>query len=230
MLLAGGASVLSADERVMGQAAALADFMRANPAQGIVLHHVLSVCITVSGVPFALVDLAAGWVFRDRPWLVLLILLAAKTVGSLVCFCVARLWLSEDRKAEVLAHPTIARVNRLLAHSPLYYGTLARLAVMPSLIKNYGLALLDIELPTYLCCCVLGSCVGVPLQAMLGMHMGHIYLGVAAADSAEEAGSSDVAMAGGAVVGVISTILVLSSVVRTLLGSDEEEAAAAKAR
>ena len=37
-------------------------FIQDNPLQGVALHSVLSTCITVSGVPFALVDLAAAWV------------------------------------------------------------------------------------------------------------------------------------------------------------------------
>ena len=40
----------------------LVHFIQDNPVQGAALHSILSTCITVSGVPFALVDLAAAWV------------------------------------------------------------------------------------------------------------------------------------------------------------------------
>ena len=41
--------------------------------------------------------------------------------------------------------------------NPVYFGTLLRLATIPTVIKNYGLALLAITLPQYLVCCIIGS-------------------------------------------------------------------------
>ena len=77
-------------------------------------------------------------------------LLFAKTLGSVICFCVARNIISESRKRSILANPTICKVNRVLSTSPVYYGTLCRLATMPTVVKNYGLALLDIRFPDYM--------------------------------------------------------------------------------
>ena len=163
------------------------EFLQENPVQGVALHAVLSSAITVSGIPFALVDLGAAWVYRESPAKVLAMLLFAKTVGSAVCFLIARGLLSEQRKASLLEHATIKRVNKVLQSSPLYYGTLCRLATMPAAVKNYGLALLDISFPTYMGCCLLGSVVGVPLQGMLGMQLGAVYLGVATEGDAADA-------------------------------------------
>merc|ERR1712046_59247 len=106
-----------------------------------------------------------------------------KTTGSILCFVIARTILPQGMRREVLEHRTIAKVNRLLARSPVYYGTVARLATMPAFVKNYGLASLNaIAFPQYLICCVLGSIIFVPLQAMLGHHLGGIYLGLAQPD------------------------------------------------
>lgn len=41
--------------------------------------------------------------------------------------------------------------------NPVYFGTLLRLATIPTVVKNYGLALLAITLPQYLVCCIIGS-------------------------------------------------------------------------
>ena len=61
---------------------------------------------------------------------------------------IARSVLSAQRKRDLLSHRTIARVNRVLKQSPVWYGTLVRLATLPAAVKNYGLALLEIEFPT----------------------------------------------------------------------------------
>lgn len=68
-------------------------------------------------------------------------------LGSILCFVVARSVLPTTRhlfgagarcrqsgKESVLAHPTVARVDRILASSPIYYGTLFRLALLPAFV------------------------------------------------------------------------------------------------
>ena len=139
---------LSADERLKRGALQFAEFIQANPWQGVALHAVLSTAVTVSGMPFALIDLAAAWVYRETPLAAVAMLFFAKTVGSAVCFAIARSVLSAQRKRDLLSHRTIARVNLVLKQSPVWYGTLVRLATLPAAVKNYGLALLEIEFPT----------------------------------------------------------------------------------
>eukprot|EP01045_Picozoa_sp_COSAG04_P017369 COSAG04_NODE_1531_length_6449_cov_3.075276_4_plen_84_part_00 len=67
-------------------------------------------------------------------------------------------------------------------------------------------------------CCMLGSLVGVPLQAVLGMQLGAVYLGVAT-EADQEAGL-EVAVA--SLVGVISLLLVVKLLVSAALGGDED--------
>ena len=237
-LFVGLGMALSADERLKRGALQFADFIQANPWQGVALHAVLSTAVTVSGMPFALIDLAAAWVYRETPLAAVAMLFFAKTVGSAVCFAIARSVLSAQRKRDLLSHRTIARVNRVLKQSPVWYGTLVRLATLPAAVKNYGLALLEIEFPTCeffplscasrarlerawcadMLCCMLGSVVGVPLQAVLGMQLGAVYLGVAT-EADQEAGL-EVAVA--SLVGVISLLLVVKLLVAAALGGDEE--------
>jgi copper chaperone len=195
--------------------------MREHPLQGVVLHAVLSTAITISGVPFALIDLGAAWVYRDTPAAAMAMLFFAKTLGSATCFAIARGLLSERRKAALLEDKTIKRVNNVLKQSPLYYGTLCRLATMPAAVKNYGLAILpDIEFPTFMACCMLGSLVGVPIQAVMGMQLGAVYLGVADANQQLQL-STEAAV--GMLVGVVSLLLVLRLIVPALLGKDTDE-------
>ena len=139
---------LSADERLKRGALQFAEFIQANPWQGVALHAVLSTAVTVSGMPFALIDLAAAWVYRETPLAAVAMLFFAKTVGSAVCFAIARSVLSAQRKRDLLSHRTISQVNQVLKQSPVWYGTLVRLATLPAAVKNYGLALLEIEFPT----------------------------------------------------------------------------------
>merc|ERR1740115_42504 len=213
--------ILSKDERLQLGAQHLVTFMQENPLEGVVLHSVLSTAITVSGIPFSLVDLGAAWVYRHSLMQAMAMLLVAKTVGSMVCFVIARQLLSESRKQELVAHPTIARVNRVLKGSPVYYGTLCRLATMPAFVKNYGLASLDIALPQYMVCCLLGSVIGVPLQAILGRELGGVYLGLMPEEQAMGNVSQEVLI--GAVVSIVAMILVIKVVVQSLLGEDEEK-------
>lgn len=89
-------------------------------------------------------------VYRDNMFKVMGMLLFAKTLGSVICFGLARNVISNSRKKRILANPTICKVNRVLSSSPIYYGTLCRLATMPTVVKNYGLALLEIRFRDYI--------------------------------------------------------------------------------
>merc|ERR1712166_1633094 len=102
----------------------------------------------------------------------------AKTSGGLLCYIIAQ-QLPESRKEDLRSNSTVARINKLLGTNPVYFGTLLRLATIPTVIKNYGLALLAISLPQYLVCCVIGSCVYIPLQTYMGSTLGEMMLGIA---------------------------------------------------
>jgi len=220
LCLIGLSMALSSNEQLKQQAVRFVGFVRDNPVQGVALHAALSTAITVSGVPFSLIDLGAAWVYRDTPAAAVAMLFVAKTIGSAACFVIARGVLSEQRKAALLEDKTIKRVNRVLKQRPLYYGTLCRLATMPAAVKNYGLALLDIPFTTFMACCMLGSVVGVPIQAVLGMQLGAVYLGVAETDGQPQPGAE---AAVGVLVGVVSLVLVLRLLVPALLGQDTED-------
>jgi len=209
---------ISSNPTLKSKAAEFAFFMRKNPALGMVLHAVFSTAITASGIPFALVDLGAAWVYGFTASLGML--LFAKTLGSILCFMVARRVLPTARKDKVLAHPTVARVNRILASSPIYYGTLFRLALLPAFVKNYGLALLNIRFRDYLICCLIGSCFGVPAQAYLGSQLGDIYLGLR---DAEELAKSDPMLIWGGVAPALAMLVLMPTIAKVLLGSDEED-------
>ena len=45
---------------------------------------------------------------------------------------------------------------------------MVRFSTIPTSVKNYGLALMDISFIQYMICCVLGSLVFVPVQASAG--------------------------------------------------------------
>ncbi|CAE7194694.1 unnamed protein product [Symbiodinium sp. CCMP2456] len=212
--------VFSSNPMLKAKAIDLTNFMRGNPILGVVLHSAFSTAITVSGIPFSLVDLGAAWVYGFRA--AMCMLLFAKTLGSILCFLVARSVLPAARKASVLSHPTVARVDRILASSPIYYGTLFRLALLPTFVKNYGLALLNIRFPHYLTCCLLGSCLGVPAQAYLGSQLGDIYLGL------REAESVDPMILWGGIAPVLFLVILMPTIAKVLLGKDEEPEASAK--
>jgi len=214
-----GASYLIGNNPEMkAHAAATVLFMRENPWLGVLLHAALSTAITTFGIPFSLVDLGAAWVYPFPAALGML--LFSKTLGSALCFFIAKRVLPESRKASILSHPTVARVNKLLSANPIYYGTLFRLALMPAFVKNYGLALLDIEFKKYITCCLLGSCFGVPAQAYLGNQLGDIYLGFR---SAEEAVEADPMVLIGGMAPALAMLVLMPNIARVLLGKDEED-------
>ncbi|CAE7396060.1 aarA, partial [Symbiodinium pilosum] len=210
---------ISSNPTLKAKATELTYFMRRSPLLGVVLHAVFSTAITVSGIPFSLVDLGAAWVYGFQAALGML--LFSKTLGSILCFLVARSILPASRKASVLSHPTVARVDRILASSPIYYGTLFRLALLPAFVKNYGLALLNIRFPHYLVCCLLGSCFGVPAQAYLGSQLGDIYLGLRDAESVDP-----VVLLGG-IAPVLFLVILMPTMAKVLLGKDEDPNATA---
>lgn len=209
--------VISSNPTLKAKAVGFTTFMRANPIQGVLLHATLSTAITVSGVPFSLVDLGAAWVYSLPA--AMCMLLFAKTLGSTICFVIAKNGLPETRKQSILEHPTVARVNRVLSSSPVYYGTLFRLALLPAFVKNYGLALLDIDFSKYITCCLLGSCLGVPAQAYLGSNLGDIYLGLR---DAEEAAQTDPMMMIGGMAPALAMLVLMPTMAKVLLGKDEE--------
>ncbi|CAK9114062.1 unnamed protein product [Durusdinium trenchii] len=143
-------------------------------------------------------------------------LLFAKTLGSICCFMVARSVLPTTRKNSVLAHPTVARVDRILVSSPIYYGTLFRLALVPAFVKNYGLALLNIRFRDYITCCLIGSCFGVPAQAYLGSQLGDIYLGFR---DAEEVAKTDPMIIWGGAAPALAMLVLMPTVAKVLLGA-----------
>mmetsp|Transcript_16744 Transcript_16744/g.28544 ORF Transcript_16744/g.28544 Transcript_16744/m.28544 type:complete len:237 (+) Transcript_16744:120-830(+) len=209
---------MTSNPTLKSKAAEFAFFMRQNPILGIVLHAGFSTAITVSGVPFSLVDLGAAWVYGFTVSMGML--LFSKTLGSILCFVVARNVLPATRKNSVLAHPTVARVDRILASSPIYYGTLFRLAFLPAFVKNYGLALLNIRFRDYIVCCLIGSCFGVPAQAYLGSQLGDIYLGLR---DAEDVAKSDPMLLWGGAAPALAMLVLMPTIAKVLLGSDEKD-------
>lgn len=215
-----GVSMMIGSNPVLkAHAANFAEFMRSNPLLGAALHAVLSTAITVSGVPFSLVDLAAAWVY-PMP-VAMCMLLFAKTLGSALCFVVARCVLSDARKANIKAHATVRRVDRLLVSSPIYYGTLFRVSLMPAVVKNYGLALLDVNFRQYIVCCLLGSCIGVPAQAHLGSTLGGVYLGVK--DMEDMLNTMDPTVLLGSMAPALSMLILMPTIAKVLLGKDEDD-------
>lgn len=208
---------LANNPTLKGHAGNFALFMRANPVRGALIHATLSTAITVSGVPFSLVDLGAAWVYPVP--VALCMLLFSKTLGSMICFLIAKTVLPKGRKESVLKHPTVARVDRLLASGPIFYGTLFRLSSVPAFVKNYGLALLNISFPKYIACCLLGSVVGVPAQTYLGSKLGDFYLGFKDAQELE----ADPWLLFGACVPILSLIVIMPIIVKALLGKDEDD-------
>lgn len=214
----GFSHVITSNPELKSHAANFANFMRDNPWKGAAAHSVLSILITTSGIPFSLVDLAAAWVYPTP--IAMCMLLFAKTVGSLFCYLIANNVLSEKRKADLLGNKTLKRLNKILSGRPIYYGTLARLAYMPAFVKNYGLGLLDIDLPRFLVCCLLGSVIGVPTQAYLGAKLGAFYLGLQDASQLDDAAAVS---ALGGIFAVVSLIVLAQYVARQLIGQDDDE-------
>merc|ERR1712228_297525 len=122
-----------------------------------------------------------------------------------------------------MGNATVARVDRILASSPIYYGTLFRLSSVPTFVKNYGLALLNISFSKYITCCLLGSCLGVPAQTYLGSKLGDFYLGFKSAEQLE----ADPWLVFSGVVPVLAMILMMPLIAKVLLGKDPEDSAAA---
>ena len=108
----------------------------------------------------------AGYIYDIVP--ASLLLFSAKTIGSMLCFFVARNFLSEKRKQGFHEYTIIKKVNKVIHSSPFYYGTLVRYAALPTAAKNYGLSLMNITFLQYITCCVLGSIIYVPVQASAG--------------------------------------------------------------
>mmetsp|Transcript_110573 Transcript_110573/g.174203 ORF Transcript_110573/g.174203 Transcript_110573/m.174203 type:complete len:238 (+) Transcript_110573:59-772(+) len=212
--------VIVSNPSLKAYAASFASMMRSNPTLGMVLHAILSVSITVSGIPFSLIDIGAAWVY---PYPVALcMLLFAKTLGSILCFVIARNVLPEARKEKIRDHQTVKRVNKLLSSSPIYYGTLFRLSLVPAFVKNYGLALLNIRFDKYLLCCLIGSCFGVPAQAHLGATLGGFYLGE---QDMEAINNADPMTLLGSMAPALSMLLLMPTIAKVLLGKDEEAVA-----
>ena len=209
--------MLSSNEHLKAKAVEALQFMHHRPGSGAVLHFVLSVTITVSGIPFALVDIAVAIVYPFHVTLVMLFV--AKTTGSATCFFVARHVLSVERQTSIRSHQFLGKVNVLVKGHPIYFGTLIRFSTVPALLKNYGLPLLEISFLQYMVCCALGSVVFVPLQAYMGATIGPVLLGL----HTEQTEDQLVVTLMGMLFGVGASLLGVRHVVAALLSKHVEE-------
>lgn len=205
---------IASSPALTSHAVTLATFMRTNPWSGAALHMILSTAVTTSGVPFVLFDLAAAWVYPAPVAFCMLSL--AKTLGSIFCFIIIRNLMPWRCKRRLAADEAVTRVKRILAESPIFFGTLFRLAYMPTSMKNYGLALLGLDFSSYVWSCVLASGLGVTSQVYLGAYHGDAYLGLAEAPEL----FGDPLATTAAVIGVFALVFVLGICGSALTGED----------
>lgn len=81
-------------------------------------------------------------------------------------------------------------------------------------------------MPTYMACCMLGSVIGVPAQALMGKHLGAFYLGMQGAEADLEMGGWQV---GVAAVGLGSLLSCMKVLIPALIGKDDQDVKAAEA-
>jgi len=203
----------------------LAIFIREKPVEGAAIYVFISTCITVSGIPFAFVDLAAAAVYPLRTALALSFM--AKTLGALGCFTVTRCNLIPGSFREnLLSNPFVSRINRHFTSSPLYYAILMRFSSVPMVLKNYGLCCLDVSLLHFMTACMCGSIIFVPIQVMLGKSLASQVFGFDPVDGDGDGGNAQVAQTAGAAVAFLSLAKCASHFSGTILNKADEEGAA----
>lgn len=165
LLIALGA-LLQTNSEVLEAMEQFEEFLQDKSLAGMGVYILLSAGITAFAIPFSFVDIACAYVY-DAP-LNMVLMFIAKTLGSICCYLIGNECLSRNTKRQFLSQKYLRKMNALVKSAPIYYGTMVRFASVPTSIKNYGLALMDIDFSNYILCCVIGSLVFVPLQASMG--------------------------------------------------------------
>jgi len=214
------AFALSSSDTVKGKAQILVALMKENELLGAGAYIAVSIVVSVFGLPIPFHDYAVSLVYSFPTALALIF--TGKTIGSACCYIAARNFLGPERKASLMSNDTVKKVNGLIASSPIYFGTLLRLATIPTAVKNYGLAFMDVSLTQYLICCMIGSSIFVPIQTYIGSKMGAFSLGLTN-DPGELGGEAAIFV----VVGLVCLLLVVRAVVKALLAKADDPAAGA---
>lgn len=220
----GLAVALSQSPQAKQKAKEFTEYAREHPMRGGLYYTLFAACITVSGIPFRVHDVVIAYTYPY--YIAVVMVFTARTIGSTLCFLVAGRLLSENRKAEILSNETVKKINKLIAKSPIYYGTILRLATVPTFVKNYGLALLDVNLTQYVICCAVGSGIFIPLQVYTSKTFAPMTLGLVVEGEEEKDLTGPFITS---VVGMCSLVFCLRTFVKTVLSkADDDDADAAE--
>jgi uncharacterized membrane protein YdjX (TVP38/TMEM64 family) len=91
-----------------------------------------------------------------------LVLIGSKVLGATFSYSVANYLLSEESRRGYTSSKYLKGLHDLVKKEPLKYGLLIRFSSIPIIIRNYGLAVLPINYPTYIACVFLNAAVSSP--------------------------------------------------------------------
>eukprot|EP00039_Didymoeca_costata_P033153 m.40925 g.40925 ORF g.40925 m.40925 type:complete len:260 (-) comp9723_c0_seq1:1660-2439(-) len=225
---------LANSDSVKEKAQEFLTYTRERPVQGWLVYTLLSTAVTVSGIPFNLHDQVVAYVYPFK--IAVAMIFVAKSIGSLCCYMIAKSFLTLTQKKSLLENEIASKILKLISSNPVYYGTLLRLATVPTFVKNYGLAIMDISVFQYFICCAIGSTIFIPIQVsfwylyfecdecytqvFVGSTLAPITLGLASADSVDKDLNTFAAIS---LVGILSLVLFMRKLVRVLLDRETDD-------
>ena len=125
-----------------------------------VTYGVCSAVITALAIPLQFIDLMVGIIYPVKE--ATLILIGSKLLGAFLTFWVANHLISDEQRRNYSGSKYIRGLSELVKKEPLKYGLLIRFASIPIVIRNYGLAVLPINLTKYMACVFIQASITSP--------------------------------------------------------------------
>ena len=122
-----------------------------------------SALVTAFAIPLQFIDLCLGLVYPFQE--AVLILIMSKVIGAAMSFAIANYFLDEEKKRNYVNSKYFRGLYALVKAEPFKYGLLLRFGGLPTIIRNYGLAVLPLNFSTYVLIAFLQSCVSSTMQA-----------------------------------------------------------------
>lgn len=185
------------------------EYSENNYYQCLVIYFMISILVDVLTIPLPGLEFIPVYVFSFPINLVYMFL--PKLVSTPIIYQITNSCKNKEKsKEESLKVPLIQKVNTVIKLNPIFYGTLIKFASVPTSVKKYGLAALDISMKNFMICSILSNLVFVPIKAYVGYQFIDIY-------EKQKRGESTVNSGATLVLAVLS-VLAMSLIIKKIIG------------
>ena len=138
-------------------------FLREQGLTGMIIYTLVSGIVLALAIPLQFIDLCLGLVYPFQE--AVLILIISKVIGAALSYGIANHFLNEEQKRNYVNSKYFRGLYELVRKEPFKYGLLLRFGGLPTIVRNYGLAVLPLNFSTYIVIAFIQSIVSSVMQA-----------------------------------------------------------------